>query len=221
MKNLRKYNHFENWGKSIADEIANCLITTLSKKDKASLVVPGGTTPVQVFEALSNLDIDWSKITAIPSDERCVPEGSSRSNERMIKETLIQNKAKQIRFISLHECCEGNTKLNRTIKELLPISACLLGMGEDLHVASLFPDSPELPLAISHKAPETVFVSTPSQPEKRVSLSLGVLRSAENLHLLFKGASKFSILNEISHLHEDPIAPISFFTHKAMIHYVK
>ncbi|MCY4446296.1 MAG: 6-phosphogluconolactonase [Rhodobacteraceae bacterium] len=219
--NLITYKNTSYWGQSVAILIHSQLEYLISKKGKASLVVPGGTTPDPVFNALSNMELDWSKVIIIPSDERCVTLDSKRSNERMIRNSLLKNKAEGARLISLFQDQSSGEETNKQIRLLLPLSICLLGMGEDLHVASLFPDSDELSDAIAKDAPETVCVSVPSQPEQRITLSLNVLNSAQHTHLLFKGETKLKVFMQRGHDHNNPLAPVSFFTRQATVHYIE
>ena len=115
-------------------------------------MVSGGNTPRQCFEALSNAQIPWARVDISLSDERDVPSDHPASNERMLRETLLVNFAQESIFTPL---------LPQTDKPLQPFACVLIGMGEDGHFASLFPDSPELDEGLTSSA-GAISVSTPS-----------------------------------------------------------
>ncbi len=218
---LIEYKSTTDWARSVAKAVAFDLREVLKIKGEASLVVPGGSTPGPVLEILAEQELNWSNIVVIPSDERCVPSTSERSNERMIRNTLIRSKAKKSRLISLYS---PDTKIDGTdemVQSALPISVCFLGMGEDLHIASLFPDSPELPKAIARNAPNAVRVSAPSQPEARVTLSLNVIQSSKRTHVLFKGSAKRAALEKNKHRLDDRAVPVSFIAPAATFHCIE
>ena len=86
---------------SLANKIVGELADFLRREDRASLCVPGGTTPGPLFDTLSGVDIDWSKIAVFLNDERWVPETSPRSNTRLLRERLLTGRAAAARFLPL------------------------------------------------------------------------------------------------------------------------
>ena len=168
--------------------------------------------------------MNWSKVIVVPSDERCVPLNTPRSNYFLIKQTLIKNRAVNAQTISLYDESEESFNLqetNKRINSVLPVSVCVLGMGEDLHTASLFPDSPELATAVASDAPSAIKVSVSTQPEDRITLTLRVLMEAKHIHVIFKGKVKKQKLMENYKVLEPRKAPILNFSSKATFHYVE
>ena len=78
--------------RGLAELVADQLRAACAGKHRATLAVPGGTTPGPFLAALSEADLPWSEVTVIPTDERMVSEMSSRSNTRLIRETLMRNR---------------------------------------------------------------------------------------------------------------------------------
>ncbi|MGD9265450.1 MAG: 6-phosphogluconolactonase, partial [Lysobacterales bacterium] len=111
----------------------------------ASLVVSGGSTPGPCFAQLSAKPLDWSRVTVVPSDERWVPAEDPASNEGLIRRQLLRDKAAPAQLLPFFRDGIDAAQAPGLIEEDLkavprPFSATLLGMGEDGHFASLFPD---------------------------------------------------------------------------------
>ena len=178
--------------RGLAELVADQLRAAHASKDHATLAVPGGTTPGPFLAALSEADLAWDAIRVLPTDERMVSETSSRSNARLIHETLLQNAAAAAHFVGLHQPLLGN--LTERIEGILPIDVLVLGMGDDMHTASLFPGAPELEAALADDAPVLMEITPPGEPEARLTLTAPVLRGASVIHLLITGPAKFAAL---------------------------
>ena len=219
---LVEYESREIWAERVAAELASQLADALKSAGRATLIVAGGSTPLPVYRALSLADIDWNEVTVIPSDERCVPERSSRSNLGMIRLNLLQENATLAQAFPLFE--EGRDGDNselvcKALEPLLPAAACLLGMGEDLHTASLFPKSAELQMAMSDHAPPMLPVIAPSTGERRMTLSLRALASSKFVDIAILGKAKYEALERAS-AGMDPLdAPIAALLEQARVHY--
>lgn len=178
--------------RDLAELVADQLRAAHAGKGRATLAVPGGTTPAPFLEALSDADLDWSDISVLPTDERMVSEASSRSNARLIRGTLLKNAAAAAHLVPLHETLLGS--LLSRIEAVLPIDVMVLGMGADMHTASLFPDAPELGAALADGAPVLVEITPPDQPEARLTLTAPVIRGSSVIHILITGPDKLAAL---------------------------
>ena len=86
----------------LANKLAGDLREALGHQDRASLVVPGGSTPGPIFDVLCAADIDWERVDVMLSDERWVPDTSERSNTKLLRERLLIERAAAARFVPLY-----------------------------------------------------------------------------------------------------------------------
>ncbi|WP_299612524.1 6-phosphogluconolactonase [uncultured Tateyamaria sp.] len=191
---------------ALASELKNCLLV----HPFASFVVPGGTTPGPIFDSLCAADLEWERVNVMLSDERWVPEDHERSNAKLLKERLFQSRAAAAKFVPFY--VEGQTParaapgLSERLADQMPISLLLLGMGADMHTASLFPGAVGLADMLADNAPLVVPVSVEGQ-EPRISFSGPALAGAMAKHLVIYGAEKRAALERADGL--DPVqAPI-------------
>ncbi len=203
----------------LANRVAGELGTCLLEHDWASLAVPGGTTPGPMFDALSAADLDWRRVHVLLTDERLVPPDHPRSNERLVRERLLTGRAADATFVRLvpedgHEI----ENLFEKVERECPISILLLGMGADMHTASLFPGSKELEAALAPDAPPIMKVTAPGAPEPRLTLTAPVLRNAMTTHVLITGDEKRAALEKARALAPKD-APISVALGTAYVHW--
>ncbi|MBW0146620.1 6-phosphogluconolactonase [Marinobacter arenosus] len=193
----------------LADAVAAFLKERLADAQRVSLVVSGGSTPLPFFRALSTKDLDWHRVDLLLADERWVPEDDPASNTRLVRENLLQDRAAGANFLSLKQPgatpLEGLEAVKAELSGLaLPLDVLILGMGNDGHTASLFPDAPELPRAMSPDCPDLVAAATPpSQPQQRITLTWPTLRDARFTALHLKGADKLETLRRAMTAPED------------------
>ncbi len=154
-----------------------------------SLVLTGGTTPRRMYEILAaREDLDWGRVTILFGDERCVPPMDPESNYRLAFETLLS----RVHPASVHRMAaelgaeEGARLYDSIVGALAPLDLVLLGIGEDGHTASLFPNHPELATGGYAIAVH----NSPKPPPDRVSLTLGALRGAHRVVVLATGSGK-------------------------------
>ncbi|PQV58560.1 6-phosphogluconolactonase [Defluviimonas denitrificans] len=220
--NLVEYPDAELMMFTLADQLASDLGTQLRTHDRASLSVPGGTTPGPVFDVLSGVGLDWDRVTVFPNDERWVPETSERSNGRLLKQRLLTGKAAAATFLPLYAGAErpedAIDALAEAIEPHLPISVLLLGMGADMHTASLFPGADRLAEALAPDAPVLLPMRAAGAGEPRVTLSARVLRDAMAIHVLITGAEKRAALERAMDLTPDQ-APIRAVLDEATVHW--
>lgn len=190
----KTYPDAEMMAIDVANTLADELGEALHHANRICFAVPGGTTPGPIFDDLCAVDIDWSRVDVVPTDERWVPEDHPRSNARLIKERLLVNRAAKARFLPLyapaHAPHEVLAELETMIAPELPIAVALMGMGVDMHTASLFPGADGLKEALDLRAPILVPIHRDDLPEPRVTLSARVLDGALSKHLIITGQDK-------------------------------
>jgi 6-phosphogluconolactonase len=220
--NLIEYPDRELMMFSLADTLASELATALRMNATASLCVPGGTTPGPVFDVLSGVKLDWDRVIVFLNDERWVPEASDRSNGRLLKARLLANAASAATYLPLYadtpEPEQALDGLAATIEPQLPISVLLLGMGADMHTASLFPGADRLADAMAPNAPVLMAMRAPSAPEPRITLTARVLAGAMSTHILITGQEKRDALERARHLPSED-APVRAVLANATVHW--
>lgn len=220
--NLVEYPDRELAAIDVADVLASDLKTALITHDRVSFAVPGGGTPGPIFSVLCAADLDWARVCVLPTDERFVPADHPRSNALLIRERLLQDRAAAAQFLSLTGDAttpeDAAAKQGARIARHLPISVTMLGMGTDMHTASLFPGAPGLAEGLATDAPPLLVTQPASQPEARLSLSAPVLNGAISKHLVIFGADKRAALEQAIHSAPEA-APIRAVLGGATVHY--
>jgi 6-phosphogluconolactonase len=208
----------------LANIIAGQLAYFLRRDGRATLSVPGGTTPGPIFDTLSGVDLDWANVAVVLNDERWVPEASDRSNTRLVRERLIRGRAAQARLVPLYAPAETPEELLSALEDglrpHLPISVLLLGMGNDMHTASLFPGADRLSEALAADAPLLLPMRAEAAVEPRVTLTAPVLRGAFNIHLLITGPEKRAALDRAMTLTPEE-APVRAVLDNATVHWAE
>lgn len=193
------FPNIEQLSRAFADFAATTLQNTLAHKPQATLVVPGGNTPRYYLPALEKCKLPWDRITVTLSDERWVNVNDEQSNEHLVKQHLMNHLPANTRFVGLkthHDnpfdaIDEIHQRLNRLP---LPLSLAVLGLGEDGHIASLFPGmNPDL-LSRHH----CVAAAPPLAPSPRISLSLAILADSEHVALVVVGKAKRRLLDQLN-----------------------
>jgi 6-phosphogluconolactonase len=162
---------------------------------------------------LTRTDLDWSKVTILLTDERFVPETSERSNARLLRAHLLTGTVAKATFIPYYR--EHTTPddlpdvLDPELTPCLPLDVCVLGMGADMHTASIFPGADRLSEALSPDVPHVILpMRAPGAPEPRLTLTAPVLRGAGEIHLLITGPEKLAALEKAQTLNDWQKAPV-------------
>lgn len=183
-----------------------------------NLVLSGGSTPKLFFEILVSdfRDLAWEKVHFYWSDERCVPHQSEESNYGMTLKYLLSPlgiSEQQIHPVSTDLVpAAAALDYEQTISQNLPFCCGLpkfdlviLGMGDDGHTASIFPD--HLTLITSEKLCEVAI--QPETKQVRVSLTGSLINNAENIVFLCTGATKAKRVFDVI-VNDDPTLPASY-----------
>ena len=174
----------------VIELIIKNLSLSIDKYDSASMAVPGGTSPIKIFDELSKQKLDWSKVQITLVDDRLVDPENDHSNQKLIRNYLLKNEAQISDFIPL------NKNLHKDNNFKFPLDICLLGIGNDGHFASLFPNminntntlDPKSKLNIN----EIKANGDPFLP--RISMNLPLILSSKLIILIIKGKMKQEVL---------------------------
>ena len=191
------FNSFESKEllvKELAQKILQELQSAIDEKGYGVLALSGGNTPKKLFEYLAAQEFDWKHVWITLVDERWVKNSSSDSNERLLKTYLLKDKAVSAMFIPLKNgassAVNGVKNLEARLQEFLPkLDVVVLGMGEDAHTASFFPNAGELEHALNTKDFCCATTATKA-PTERITLSRSYLLGAKSLILHIEGAKK-------------------------------
>lgn len=207
---------------AIAAHVAGALCDAIAARGQASLAVSGGKSPIPMFEALREQDLDWSKVSIVLVDERIVPRDHEASNTALVTRHLLQGRAASARFLPFFR--ELAPRFNAEVLDALvedaqtriadlpwPLDIAVLGMGEDAHTASLFPGAPGYARAIA--TDERLAWVVPEQapilaPHARLTFTLSALLASRELLLSIAGASKLAIYERASQKADEAL-PIS------------
>lgn len=168
----------------------------LESQERCSLALAGGSTPRPVYERLAAELPDrdpWSRIDVFFGDERCVPPADLASNYRMAKEALLDRVP--VDPAQVHRM-EGeradHDEAARAYEAILPdrLDLLVLGLGDDGHTASLFPDAPSL----AETRRRVLAVRAPKAPFDRLTITPPVILDARLTIVLATGADKADAL---------------------------
>jgi 6-phosphogluconolactonase len=196
----RDFPNSESLAEGFAEWTASLLKEAVAMRGEATLVVSGGNTPKRYFAALSHQDIDWSRVNIALADERRAPDDSPRSNAKLVREHLLQNQAAKARFVPLADsrlpADQELAAARARIADLpLPADLVVLGMGDDGHTASWFPQGDHLEAAMNPGERALVLPMTaPDAPEPRLTLTARVILRAHALALHIEGEAKRAVL---------------------------
>ncbi|MFV0492850.1 MAG: 6-phosphogluconolactonase [Pseudorhodobacter sp.] len=222
--NFREYADRDMMMIALAGKISSQLGEALRAQGRASLCLPGGTTPGPVFDMLSAVDLDWENVAVFLNDERWVGEESPRSNTRLLRERLLVGKAASAKLVPLYlpgaAPEAAMAPLSDGIAPHLPITVLLLGMGTDMHTASLFPGADRLQEAMAEDAPILMPMRAEGAAEPRITLTRRVLLDALHCHILISGAEKRAAIENAEGLDEMQ-APVRAFLDDAMVHWAE
>ena len=184
--------------------VAAQLRAAIDERRQASLVVSGGSTPLPMFQRLSEADLDWSRVLITLADERWVPATHADSNTAMVRANLLQNRAAAATFLPLYREAESvELGIEATKAHMLDVAetwdVVILGMGDDGHTASLFPCAPPADLSAGFNGGESgreacVIMHPSNAPHTRITQTLPRLLDTRKLFLHIAGESKLEVL---------------------------
>ncbi|MCA5971707.1 MULTISPECIES: 6-phosphogluconolactonase [Pseudomonas] len=184
---------------ALAEKVAERLKQAISENGLATLVVSGGRSPVAFFQRLATQPLEWSKVVISLADERFVPTEHADSNAGLLQRHLLQGPVAKARFLGLYSVAssveEAAQAADQALAELPPIDVLILGMGDDGHTASLFPNSPNLSEALDLQGERRCLpMLAPSVPHQRLTLTRRLLASARSPILSVSGQAKLDTL---------------------------
>ncbi len=214
----------EDFTQKAVFRIASVLDAAIAERGAATIALAGGSTPGPVYDRLGLCLIEWSRVTATLVDERWTPEHRPDSNARLVRESLLAGPARACRFVAFRRA--GPTpqaaaeRLDRAFRALpRPLDLVVLGMGDDGHIASLFPHAPELVTGLDPRSAARCMAVAPGHTaplQPRVTLTARTLLDAQRVILLIRGAAKWSALQSALTAGPFEDAPVRAVLHQSL-----
>jgi len=200
MSEWRNFDSTDELDRELAKHIAGQLSAAIDVQGRASLAVSGGGTPRQMFRQLSQYELDWSKVWITLVDERWVATDSPESNERLVRDNLLQNRAAAAHFTGLKSAHKdaGDALIEvggRLEKIVRPFSVVILGMGGDGHTASWFPQATNLQALLDQDNVQIIAATQPvTAAHQRMTLTLSAALNARSVIIHITGDAKKAVL---------------------------
>ncbi|MDT5122501.1 MAG: 6-phosphogluconolactonase [Acidobacteriota bacterium] len=207
MRQILIFDNAADVARAAADRCVEIAHAAIDERGRLSIALAGGSTPKRAYELLASDDykaqLDWSKVHIFFGDERCVPPDDAESNYRMANEALLSRVAIPPQNIHRMQGVGDAVANARLYEDELRaffndaewprFDLILLGMGDDGHTASLFPNSAALNEQQAWVAANWV--------EKfgvyRITLSLPAINHAAHIAFLVTGENKAERLAEV------------------------
>ncbi|CAB0150139.1 6-phosphogluconolactonase [Pseudidiomarina piscicola] len=196
------------------------LEAAIAQRGRAYLVVSGGRTPIALFKRLAKQQLAWPQVTVVLADERWVTPSEATSNEKLVRDYLLQDQAAAATFVSLltadADVYQAEQLVSRRLAELPTFDAVILGMGEDGHTASLFPGSVELQKGLTTQQ-AAVAVTATTEPRQRMSMSKARLLDSRQIYFHLSGAAKAKVLQQALAANDPTAMPVRAFLHQQQV----
>ncbi|MEH6591957.1 MAG: 6-phosphogluconolactonase [Halioglobus sp.] len=197
MTSRRDFQSARTLDENLAQHIGDALRRDIDARGNAALAVSGGSTPKGLFAQLSQQQLDWSRVTVTLVDERWVNNDSTDSNEKLVRDHLLQHHAAAALWIGLKtehsDAKQGLPAVQLRLAQDLPwpLTIVVLGMGGDGHTASWFPRAQNLTSLIDPDNPEQVATTDPvTAPHQRITLTLSAVLNSHEIILHIVGSEK-------------------------------
>lgn len=195
--------------KTLTEDIKIIVENAIREKGKSYLLLSGGSTPLPLYKSIADCDLDWDKIHIGLVDERFVDQSSGFSNEALIRNVFkkIKNENFSSMVINQFDLAKNLEEVSINYAPFIGADIVLLGMGDDGHTASIFPNDPMSELAIQDIDGGICYTNSPNHPTKRITCNRSMLISSSYLFLYFTGLKKLDKFK----LAKEEGTPISHF----------
>ena len=201
---VQKFKSLDELSQAAAREFVQIVTKSVNTHGQCLVALSGGSTPTRLYKLLANEKVDWPRVHFFWGDERCVPADDDGNNYGQAKKVLFDKIDLPLENIhrvkSDLEPQAAAEEYSATLKHfaIAPLDwprfdIVLLGMGDDGHTASLFPNSP----IDKDKPVIAVTAHYQDRPANRVSLTELVINSAKNIFFLVSGAGKAETLKRV------------------------
>ena len=195
------YDDTEELAAAVAGDVGFIIESALDARGQALIALPGGKTPIPIYEKLAKAKLDWKKVTIIPTDDRLVAMTDPLSNAAMIAKAFLP-KGARVLPITTDKAADhrmAGKAADARLQELhWPLDLVWLGVGADGHTASIFP-GPDLDEALNGPNARRAVGVLPDPlpadaPVARVTLTKAAIISARTLMLVVTGNDKRKLI---------------------------
>ncbi len=190
--NTTRWKHYESI-EALRHDVCDVIVTSaneaIAKRGRFSIVLAGGNTPRAVYRLLRDLPMDWTKWHIYHGDERCLPSDHEDRNSLMVEQVWLHYVA--IPTSQIHDIpaelgpVAGAKAYAETLKNVDTFDLVILGLGEDGHTASLFPNH-----VVDNSADAVPVFNSPKPPSERITISQNRLNDTHEVIFLVTGAGK-------------------------------
>lgn len=214
MSDVRFAEHREpgQLARAVADDVVAILSVAIARRGEALMFVPGGSTPQASFALLGEAGLDWPRVTIVPGDERVAPPESGLGNFAAVRAAFAASGA-DLRPLAADtaDCERAANEAEDLLRSLLwPPDLVWLGLGEDGHIASIFPGECGAGAVDTDRRAACVVPDPlpPGAPVARVTLTMPAILSARTIVLAGTGQAKKALLEGRDPAADGPRLPV-------------
>jgi len=194
---LELFPDSELLARNVTGRIRRACESAVESRGEFHIALAGGRTPKRCYELLATMNLSWERLHIYFGDERCLPVGDEERNDTMAKHVWLDR-------VSIPESQiypipaelgpnQGAVDYSRLLDRAPRLDLILLGLGEDGHTASLFPNSP----ALDDECSAVPVFNAPKAPAERVSMGRGYINRAREKWFLVSGSGKCDAMGRI------------------------
>ncbi len=189
-----QFNSQDEINQATVNRILQAAKEAIAKHGSFLVVLAGGSTPKSVYQLLAKEQADWANWHVFHNDDRCLPVDHAERNSKMARDAWLNHVA--IPVNQIHDIpaelgnVEGAKAYAQTLAGVRTFDLVILGLGEDGHTASLFPNQ-----AVDNSADAVPVFNSPKPPAERVTISQSRLDNTHNVIFLVTGAGKQDAVN--------------------------
>lgn len=206
------YDSAEEMADAVAGDAAFIIESAIDARGAAVIALPGGKTPLAIYDRLAKAKLDWKRVTILPTDDRLVPMGDALSNITAIAKVFLPRGVRLLPITS--EAATDYKAAGRAADARLqdvhwPLDLCVLGVGADGHTASIFP-GPDFDEAVNgpkeRRAIGVMPGALPAEaPVPRVTLTRQAIIASRALMLAVTGQAKRDVIERA--IQDGPMSP--------------
>ena len=214
---------------AVARQLEDACGDAIVARGRAMVALAGGRTPLPAYRRFAGAALRWRDVTAMPTDERCVPHDHPACNVAGLRAAFAAadgsaNGSVNGIVVKSLTTADGEPEASLVHARAMlaghpaPFDAVVLGMGDDAHTASLFPGAEDLAVAIDPTAASDAYridpVPLPAEaPFPRITLSAARLLRARCVYLVAMGAAKRDVLRQARRSNDPLRHPIAAVLH--------